>query len=130
MVGIRGLCPSATLADLQSIPFYNVVEAVVPNGVVFAELLLLHAPKLAAAYATVAFADAFDKLDDECLRSYLAHLCVIMLIVGLSCYTKQPAERSDGIKSQITLMEPTDYLVPAFFKSMPYTSLPNATISS
>ena len=47
------------------------------------------------------------------------HLGVIMLIVGLGRYTKQPTERSDGISLQITLMEPTDYLVPAFFKSMP-----------
>ena len=86
---------------------------------VFAELLLVHTPKLATAYSTVALTDALDKLNDECLCCYLTHLGVIMLIVGLGRYTKQPTERSDGISLQITLMEPTDYLVPAFFKSMP-----------
>ena len=66
----------------------NVIETVVANGVVFAELLLVHTPKLATAYSTVALTDALDKLNDECLCCYLTHLGVIMLIVGLGRYTK------------------------------------------
>jgi hypothetical protein len=53
-----------------------------------------------------------------------------MLVVGLSTHTKQPTLRRDRIRLHVASVKPTDYLVPAFFKSMPYTSLPKATISS
>jgi hypothetical protein len=53
-----------------------------------------------------------------------------MLIVGLGGHTKQLTLRCDRICLRIASVKPTDYLVPAFFKSMPYTSFPNATISS
>jgi hypothetical protein len=42
-----------------------------------------------------------------------------VLIVGLGTYTKQFTLRRDGIFLHVAGVKPTDYLVPAFFKSIP-----------
>jgi hypothetical protein len=42
-----------------------------------------------------------------------------MLIVGLRGNTKQFTLRLDRICLRVASVKPTDYLVPAFFKSMP-----------
>ena len=119
MVGVRGFGPAAAFAHLQPVLLHDVVETVVANGMLFAKLLLVHPPQLAAANATVTLTYAPDELDDKCFLCQFTHLRILMLVVGLRTHTKQPTKRRDGICLHVAFMKPTDYLVPTFFRSIP-----------
>ena len=67
MVGVRGLGPAAAFAHLQPVLLHDVIETVVANGMLFAKLLLVHPPQLAAANATITLTCALNELDDKCL---------------------------------------------------------------
>ena len=130
MVGVRGSGSAAAFAHLQAVLLHDIVETVIANGMLFAKRFLVHMPQLATANAPVTLTYALDELDDESLLCHLTHLRIIMLVIGLCAHTKQPTKRLDSIRSLVAIVKPVDYLVPAFFRSIPYTSLPNATISS
>ncbi len=128
--GVRCLGTALLLAHLQVVLLDDVVEAIVSHAVPIAKLALVHLPELATANAMVLLAHTLDKLHAERLFGKLTQITITMLIVGLRGNTKQFTLRLDRICLRVASVKPTDYLVPAFFKSMPYTSLPKATISS
>ena len=130
MVGVRRLGTALLLAYLQVVLLDDVIEAVVADTMIIAKLLPVHLPEFAATDTTVLLPNTPDKLYAESLIGQLPQISVAMLIVGLGGHTKQLTLRRDWICLRIASVKPTNYLVPAFFKSMPYTSLPNATISS
>ena len=83
---VAGVCrPGAApaLTNLQAVPVDDVVEAVVADAVLTAELLPVHPPELAAAYAAVLPADTADILHAEGLIGKPGKLTVAVLIVGL-----------------------------------------------
>ena len=130
MVGVRRLGTAPPLAYLQVVLLDDVIEAVVADAMLIAKLLPVHLPELAATDSTVLLTDTPDILYAERLIGQFPHICIAMLIVGLGGHTKQLTLRRDRVCLRVASVKPTDYLVPAFFKSIPYTSLPNATISS
>ena len=130
MGGVGRLGTPSLLAHFQVVLLDDVIEAVVAHAVFRAELTLVHVPEFSATDTPVLLADAMDELYDKRLICKLPHLTVAMLVVGLGGHTKQLTLRRNGVCLHVASVKPTDYLVPAFFKSMPYTSLPKATISS
>ena len=119
MIGV--CCPGTAflLTHLKVMSLNDVVESVVAYTVLFSEVLPVHAPELVAPDTAVFLADAFDILHDEGLFRQFAKKAVPVLIVGLGTYTKQLTLRRDGIFLHVAGVKPTDYLVPAFFKSIP-----------
>ena len=79
---------------------------------------------LVSAYARILPADFLDKLHNERFFHQTLQYLVLMLIVGLFTHTKQTAQGNDLIPFPVPFMQPTGYLVPAFFSFMPYTSSP------
>lgn len=79
---------------------------------------------LVSAYARILLADFLDELHYKRFFHQTLQYLVLMLIVGLFTHTKQTAQGNDLIPSPVPFMQPTGYLVPAFFSFMPYTSSP------
>ena len=119
MIGV--CCPGTAflLTHLKVMFLNDVIEPVVAYAVLFSEVLLVHAPELVTPDTTVFLADAFDILHNESLFCQFTEKTVSVLIVGLGTYTKQLTLRRDGIFLHVAGVKPTDYLVPAFFKSIP-----------
>ena len=119
MIGVCRLGTAFLLTHLKVMSLNDVVESVVAYAVLFSEVLPVHAPELVAPDTAVFLADAFDILHDEGLFRQFAKKGVPVLIVGLGTYTKQLTLRRDGIFLHVAGVKPTNYLVPAFFKSIP-----------
>ena len=123
MSGIGCLDASFPFADFQAITFDDVIETVITHAV-GTKSALVHLPKLVPSYARIFPSDFLDELHYKRFFRQTLQYLVLMLIVGLFTHTKQTAQGNDLIPFPVPFMQPTDYLVPAFFSFMPYTSSP------
>ena len=67
VVGVCRLGTALLLAHFQVMALDDVIEAVIPHAVLFAELALVHLPQFATTDAVILLAHSLDKLHDESL---------------------------------------------------------------
>ena len=107
------------LADFKAVLIYYVVKTVVSDPIGGAKTTAVHLPQLVAANAGVETAFFLYKLHYKTLKDESLHESVNMLVIGLFGHTKQSTQRDNRVFLVVTCVKPIDYLVPAFFKSIP-----------
>ena len=111
-------------------PTDYVIEPVIADAMLVSKALTVHHPELVPTNTGGSSPNFLDELHYEGFTRKRFQQAVIMLVIGLSAHTKQLTEGCNPVEFAIPAVKPACYLVPAFFRSMPYTSLPKATISS
>ena len=119
MAGVGCTGAATAPADLKAVLLYDVIEVVVADTVPLSEALAVHVPQLVAAYAGVKRTYLADELNNEALETKTEKAAVLVLVIGLLAYTKQPADGRDAVERGSRAAKPSCHLVPAFFRSMP-----------
>lgn len=94
----------------------DAAEAVPADRIVKAEVTLVHVPQLHPSDAGIFLPDVADVLEGKLLSGGLS-MCriLVILIVSLLAYTKQPAKALDVISSRVFCVQVLYCLAPAFF---------------
>ena len=115
-VGVRRAGLAYLLPHLQAMPVDNIGEPVAPDRVVLLEIAPVHVPELGASDSRILRTDAPDVFQCEGFPGSPGQdLRLVMLVICLLRYAKQPAKELNPIPFGILRMQVLYRLAPAFF---------------